>query len=202
MTSFRSSLHLSSCLLSIRAIVDINRVPHLDHTPLATIGTTRCTTIALTPDLARLPADAPRMVVVTVRVRNSKDKSSLSAELLLILILRLKDLRRSPPRGPAADRRRDYSGDLDSRPRYRSRDRDDYRRRPSRSPPPRRGRPVYRDRDREGYRSPEYDSRSRSYSRNRSHRQGRQPYGQESREVMMDGLPVEMVEEDVGQLLP
>ena len=117
-----------------------------------------------------------------------------------------KDSRRSPPRGPA-NRRRDYSRDRDrdrSRPRYRSRDRDDYRRRPSRSPPPRRGRPVYRDRDREGYRSPEYDSRSRSRSRsrNRSYRPSRPSYGPESREVMMDGLPVEMVEEDVGQLLP
>lgn len=109
---------------------------------------------------------------------------------------------RPAPRGPAADRNRDYSRERDSRTRYRSRDRDDYRRRLSRSPP-RRGRTAYRDRDRVGYRSPGYDSRSRSYSRSRSRRRSRQPYfGQESREVMMDGLPVDMVEEDVGQHLP
>lgn len=58
---------------------------------------------------------------------------------------------------------------------------------------------MYRDRDREGYRSPEYGSRSRSYSPGRGHRQRNV---QESREVMMHGLPVDMAEEDVGQLLP
>ncbi|OJJ99950.1 hypothetical protein ASPACDRAFT_78874 [Aspergillus aculeatus ATCC 16872] len=111
------------------------------------------------------------------------------------------DLPHSPPQGPASERRGDYTKDRpNSRPRYRSRDRDDYRRRSSRSPPPRRGRPAYRDRDREGYRSPGYGSRSRSYSRSRSRspRRGRHShYGQESREVMMDGLPVDMVEEDI-----
>ncbi|KAE8148802.1 hypothetical protein BDV25DRAFT_11957 [Aspergillus avenaceus] len=106
------------------------------------------------------------------------------------------DHSRSPPRGPPADRRPDYSRDRpDSRPRFHSRDRDDYRRRSSRSPP-RRGRPAYRDRDREGYRSPGYGSRSRSHSRSRSPRRGRY-HGQESREVMMDGLPVDMAEEDI-----
>ncbi|PWY68519.1 hypothetical protein BO94DRAFT_560923 [Aspergillus sclerotioniger CBS 115572] len=92
---------------------------------------------------------------------------------------------RSPPRNQ-------------DRSRFRSRDRDDYRRH-SRSPP-RRGRPAYKDRDREGYRSPGYRSRSRSYSasRSRSPRRSRQPhFGHESREVMMDGLPVDMVEEDI-----
>lgn len=108
---------------------------------------------------------------------------------------------RTPPRRPAADRRRDYPRDhSDSRSRYRSRDLDEPRRRSSRSTP-RRPRHGYRDRDREGYRS---RSRSRSYSRSRSRspRRGRPHYGQESREVMMDGLPVDMAEEDVGQLLP
>ncbi|KAL4906771.1 hypothetical protein BDW74DRAFT_166921 [Aspergillus multicolor] len=107
---------------------------------------------------------------------------------------------RTPPRGPAADRRHDYPRDAsDSRPQYQGRDRDDFRRR-SRSPP-RRPRHGYRDRDREDYRS---RSRSRSYSpsRSRSPRRGRSHYGQGSREVMMDGIPVDMVEEDVGQLLP
>ncbi|KAL1968131.1 hypothetical protein VTN77DRAFT_2262 [Rasamsonia byssochlamydoides] len=102
-------------------------------------------------------------------------------------------------------RRRDFSGDRDSRVDYRGRDRDDYRRRPSRSPPPRRGRTGYRDRDREGYRSP---SRSRSYSRSRSRSRSRSPrrgrsshHGQESKEVIMEGLPVDMVEEDISSEL-
>ncbi|KAL2008987.1 hypothetical protein VTN00DRAFT_7181 [Thermoascus crustaceus] len=113
------------------------------------------------------------------------------------------DLARTPPRGPAADRRRDHSRERDSRADYRGRDRDDYRRRTSRSPPPRRGRPAYRDRDREGYRSPGYRSHSRSYSRSRSRspRRGRPPYGQESKEVMMEGLPVDMAEEDISHEL-
>ncbi|KAG5291240.1 RNA-binding protein [Histoplasma capsulatum G186AR] len=86
---------------------------------------------------------------------------------------------------------------------YRPRERDKHRR-PSWSPPRHRGRPSYRDRDREGYRSPGYDSRSRSRSksrsrsRSRSQRGPRRPYyGQESREIMMEGLPVEMNEDDI-----
>ncbi|KAL4946100.1 hypothetical protein BDV06DRAFT_235347 [Aspergillus oleicola] len=117
------------------------------------------------------------------------------------------DSSRNTPRGPAADRRRDYSRDHSgSRPRYRSRDRDwdrdrdrdDFRR-------PRHG---YRDRDREDYRSRSRSrdrdrDRDRSYSRSRgrSPRRGRPQYGQESREVMMDGLPVDMVEEDISKEL-
>ncbi|OJJ44256.1 hypothetical protein ASPZODRAFT_135050 [Penicilliopsis zonata CBS 506.65] len=100
-----------------------------------------------------------------------------------------EDRTRSPPRGPAVERSGEYSRDRD------------YRRHSSRSPhppPSRRGRPSYRDRDREGYRSPPYRSRShsRSYSRSRSPRRGRH-FGQESREIMMDGLPADMGEEDV-----
>ena len=70
-----------------------------------------------------------------------------------------------------------------------------------RSPLTRSGAPQgYRDRDREGYQSPGYDSRSRS----RSPRRDRSPYfgGPPSREVMMDGLPVDLVEEDVGHHPP
>lgn len=54
----------------------------------------------------------------------------------------------------------------------------------------------YVDRDREGYRSPDYDSRSRSHSPRRD----RSPYygGPPSREVIMEGLPQEMTEDDVG----
>ncbi|KAH8690574.1 hypothetical protein BGW36DRAFT_400999 [Talaromyces proteolyticus] len=97
--------------------------------------------------------------------------------------------RNAAPRGPAADRRHDYSGDRDRDYRHR----DDYRR-----SPPRRGRQGYRDRDREGYRSPEYDSRSRSRSRGRHNHHH---HSQESREVIMEGLPVEMVEEDISNEL-
>ncbi|KAL4951028.1 hypothetical protein BDW69DRAFT_170926 [Aspergillus filifer] len=122
------------------------------------------------------------------------------------------DPSRNVPRGPAADRRRDHSHDhADSRPRYRSRDRDwgrdrdrdDFRRRSSQSPP-RRPRHGYRDRDHEDYRSRSRSrGRDRSYSRSRSRspRRGRPQYGQESREVMMDGLPVDMVEEDISKEL-
>ncbi|OAX83643.1 hypothetical protein ACJ72_01992 [Emergomyces africanus] len=114
------------------------------------------------------------------------------------------DTSRTPPRGPAADRRHPGGdSDIPMARDYRPRERDEYRR-PSRSPGPRRGRSSYRDRDREGYRSPVYDSRSRSYSRSRSpsrsrsHRGPRRPYfGQESREIMMEGIPVDMNEDDI-----
>ncbi|EEQ35593.1 RNA-binding protein [Microsporum canis CBS 113480] len=114
-----------------------------------------------------------------------------------------------------ADRRRENSADD-----YRDKGREPYRQ-SSRSPPRYyRGRDAgYRDRDREGYRSPpSYDmrysrsrshsrtrsrtrSRSRSYSRSRSkgrrHARPLRHYGTESREIMMEGLPVDMTEEDV-----
>ncbi|KAF3397198.1 hypothetical protein DPV78_008203 [Talaromyces pinophilus] len=115
----------------------------------------------------------------------------------------LHDHARDAPRGPAGHRRPDYSEDRDRD--YRGRD--DYRR----SSPPRRGggrQAGYRDRDYEGYRSPEYDnSRSRSPSRSRSRGRNRdrdrhRGNVQESREVIMEGLPVDMVEEDVRQLYP
>ncbi|KAJ5116327.1 G-patch domain protein [Penicillium angulare] len=104
------------------------------------------------------------------------------------------DHSRSPLRNPT-DRRHDYPRDPDPRSRYRNRDQDDYRRRSSRSPPSRRGRQSYQDRDREGYRSPGY-SRSRSPSR-----RGRSNFGQESREIMLEGFPVDMTEEDIGHEL-
>ena len=122
----------------------------------------------------------------------------------------------TPPRGPAADRRPNNSGDgPPSGPREMRQDRQGRGRgdprRTSPSPPRRaRGRSGYRDRDREGYRSPKYGSRSRSvspsYSRSRSRSRsprGRRPphYGPESREVMMEGLPMDMKEDDVRQLL-
>ncbi|KAJ6085535.1 hypothetical protein N7499_005164 [Penicillium canescens] len=98
----------------------------------------------------------------------------------------------SPPRRPAADRRREYSRDRDS---HRSYDRDDRARRTSRSPP-RRGRHGYRDRDHEGYRSPGYEGRN--YSRSRSPRRGHGYFGEESREVMLENFPVDMTENDIA----
>ncbi|CAG7915692.1 unnamed protein product [Penicillium olsonii] len=100
-----------------------------------------------------------------------------------------KDRPRSPRRA-AADRRHDYPRDRDSGPGSRGYGRDDYRRRDSRSPP-RRGRQQYKDRDREGY-------RSGSHSRSRSPRRGQPHIGNESREVMMEGFPVDMTEDDIA----
>ncbi|PGH14350.1 hypothetical protein AJ80_05940 [Polytolypa hystricis UAMH7299] len=123
------------------------------------------------------------------------------------------DVVRSPPRGPTLDRRydsgdRDYPASRDPRTEYQGRDHDEHRR-SSRSPPRWRGRSGYTDRDREGYRSPPHDGRRRSYSRSRSQsrsrsdRRGRRPpyFGPESREVMMEGLPVEMNEDDISSEL-
>jgi hypothetical protein len=121
---------------------------------------------------------------------------------LIFIQLGNKERSRSPPRRPAADRRREYSRDPEFGQGYRGHGRDDYHRRNSRSPN-RRGRQTYRDRDREGY-------RSGSHSRSRSPRPGQSSIGQESREVMLDGFPVDMTEDDVsfetqralGRLIP
>jgi hypothetical protein len=102
-----------------------------------------------------------------------------------------KDRARSPRR-LAADGRPEYPRDRESGQGYRNHDRDDYRRRTSRSSP-HRGRNTYKDRDREGYRSA-----SGNRSRTRSPRRGQSRMGQVSREVMMDGLPVDMEEEHVS----
>ncbi|KAI3154193.1 hypothetical protein CBS147325_1285 [Penicillium roqueforti] len=99
---------------------------------------------------------------------------------------------RSPPRRLAADSRLEYPRDRESGQGYRGHDRDDNRRRTSRSSP-HRGRNAYKDRDREGYRSA-----SGNRSRSRSPRRGQPNMGQVSREVMMDGLPVDMTEEDIA----
>ncbi|KAI1910128.1 hypothetical protein LOZ65_006421 [Ophidiomyces ophidiicola] len=116
--------------------------------------------------------------------------------------------RNMPPRRSAADRRpTDDDGTSSSRGRdYRGRERDGHRR----SPPSWRDRSGYRDHDREGYRSPTYDDRRRSYSpshsrsrsRSRSRRQRPPHYGIESREVMMEGLPIDLNEDDVGLTPP
>ncbi|KAJ5245628.1 hypothetical protein N7489_005724 [Penicillium chrysogenum] len=96
------------------------------------------------------------------------------------------------PRRLAADGRPEYPRDRESGQGYRNHDRDDYRRRTSRSSP-HRGRNTYKDRDREGYRSA-----SGNRSRTRSPRRGQSRMGQVSREVMMDGLPVDMEEEHIA----
>ncbi|KAJ5768111.1 G-patch domain protein [Penicillium manginii] len=92
------------------------------------------------------------------------------------------------------NRRREYSDNWDARAPPHNRDQDDHRRRPSRSPQ-HRGRQSYRDRDREGYRSPGY---SQSRSRSRSARRGGSGFGRESKEIMMDGIPQDMSEDDVS----
>src|SRR5947208_10927697 len=78
-----------------------------------------------------------------------------------------------------------------------SREGDFPRRGRSRSPR-RHSRGGYRDRVREGYRSPRYDSRNRS--RSRSGGRTRSPYlgGPPSRDVILEGLPIDMGEDDVG----
>ncbi|KAJ5377558.1 uncharacterized protein N7496_004967 [Penicillium cataractarum] len=105
------------------------------------------------------------------------------------------DHSRSPPQRPA-DRRREYSRDRDAGAHYDNRDREDYWHRS----PPRRGRQGYRDRDREGYRSPDYNHGG-SYSRSRSPRRGQSGFGPESREIMMEGFPMDMTEDDIADEL-
>ncbi|KAI4204202.1 MAG: hypothetical protein LQ350_001393 [Teloschistes chrysophthalmus] len=100
----------------------------------------------------------------------------------------------SPPRRYASPH-----GNHDSRPaRDESRGyNDNWRDRP-RSPDARRR--GYVDRDREGYQSPVYNGRSVSRSRSRSpQRRDRSPYfgGPPSREVIMEGIPLDISEEDV-----
>ncbi|KAJ5154655.1 uncharacterized protein N7500_010094 [Penicillium coprophilum] len=103
---------------------------------------------------------------------------------------RSPDRARSPSGRLAADSRLEYSRDREYGQGYRSNDRDDYRRRNSRSSP-HRGRNTYKDRDREGYRS---ESGNRSQS-------GQSNVVQVSRELMMEGLPVNMTESDISSEL-
>ncbi|KAI9833288.1 MAG: hypothetical protein M1819_003682 [Sarea resinae] len=111
-----------------------------------------------------------------------------------------QDTRTSPPRGPAADRERlDIAAAREwDRPPNRtvSHERSNYRRDGPKSTG-RRPRNAYRDRDREGYRSPSDGSRSRSRSTDR--RRGRSPQfgGPPSRDIILEGLPVEMTEDDL-----
>jgi len=184
----------SSCLIFDQKMPGPLLVLLLDRFLAGTIRTAACMTTILQPVLAHLAVHTTSPHIIFNNV-TSNTRTGLTH------FLQFTGPSRTPPRRPAADWRRDYPRDhSDSRSRYRSRDLEEPRQRSSRSPP-RRPRHGYRDRDREGYRS---RSRSRSYSRSRSRspRRGRPHYGQESREVMMDGLPVDMAEEDVGQLLP
>ncbi|KAI4255498.1 MAG: hypothetical protein L6R42_006693 [Xanthoria sp. 1 TBL-2021] len=77
----------------------------------------------------------------------------------------------------------------------------DYRR--GRMPSPNARRRGYVDRDSEGYRSPVYDSRSRSRSRSPQRRDRSPHFGAPpSREVILEGIPLDILEEDVRHHLP
>ncbi|KAJ5538145.1 G-patch domain protein [Penicillium frequentans] len=95
------------------------------------------------------------------------------------------------PGDHSRNRRPEYPNDQDT---ARQSNREKDWRRSSRSPP-RRGRQSYRDRDREGYQSPEY-SGNRGISRSRS-RHGQSHFGPESREIMLEGFPADMTENDI-----
>ncbi|RDL36090.1 uncharacterized protein BP5553_06702 [Venustampulla echinocandica] len=98
-----------------------------------------------------------------------------------------KDHATTPPRAPASDRIHSTRSD-----KYHTDERTARHRERSRSRSPRRdGRGRYTDRDREGYRSPRGHSRSRS----------RSPYfgGPPNRNVILEGLPIDMTQEDVGR---
>ncbi|KAI9709377.1 MAG: hypothetical protein M1812_007713 [Candelaria pacifica] len=108
------------------------------------------------------------------------------------------DLSRRPPYGPSGEI--SIKGAASQREWDLRRDRDNFREREDyRSQSPRRNnRDTYRDRDREDYRSPGYDDRSRSQSPAR--RRGRSPEyaGPPSREIILEGLPLDMTQDDVG----
>jgi RNA-binding protein 5/10 len=101
-----------------------------------------------------------------------------------------KDNQRTPPRGPAGDRT--YNSANPERGQRDDRYADDREPSYGRSRSPRReGRGRYTDRDREGYQSPR--NRSRSHSPNF----GAPP----NRTVILEGLSVDMTQEDVGRPL-
>jgi len=102
-----------------------------------------------------------------------------------------QDNPRTPPRGPAGERGYDsaHSEKRHWEDKHDSRDRG-YER--SRSPR-REGRGRYTDRDREGYQSPRRDR-----SRSRSPYYGAPP----NRNVILDGIPLHMTQEDVGRPIP
>lgn len=116
-----------------------------------------------------------------------------------------KDLSRNPHRSPAADRM-----NASSPPEGQWHQNDVIYVNPHDQPDaPRRpraeGRGRYNDRDREGYRSPQYrGSRSRSWSRSRSRSQSRSPYygAPPSRTIILEGIPMNMTQEDVGYPFP
>ncbi|KAL8813780.1 MAG: hypothetical protein Q9200_000033 [Gallowayella weberi] len=102
------------------------------------------------------------------------------------------------------DRNASYPGsrNYDSRP-----PRDDHRgfgdSRRARLASPNERRRGYVDRDNEGYRSPEYRSKSRSRSRSASRRERSPQFGAPpSKEVILEGIPLDILEEDVRHHLP
>ncbi|KAL9049713.1 MAG: hypothetical protein Q9206_005396 [Seirophora lacunosa] len=103
-----------------------------------------------------------------------------------------RDRSYSGPRGPAVSSTRDD-------PRHHS----DTRR--GRSPSPRNYRRAYQDRDRQPYRSPDYHDRSRSRGRTPTGpRRDRSPLGggYPSKEIIMEGIPLDLSEADVRHHLP
>jgi len=102
-----------------------------------------------------------------------------------------KDIQRTPPQGPAGDWT--HNSAHPERGRWEDGNDHDRERRYDRSRSPRReGRGRYTDRDREGYQSPRARSRSRS------------PYygAPPNRNVILEGLPIDMTQEDVGRPIP
>ena len=105
-----------------------------------------------------------------------------------------KEPQRTPPRGPAGERT--YSSAQTDRGRMDDRYPDNLEREHGyeRSRSPRReGRGRYTDRDREDYKSPPRDR-----SRSRSPYFGAPP----NRNVILEGIPLEMTQEDVGRPIP
>ena len=160
-----------------------------DHSHPAMIGTVACMTTTTTRGHLAVQDPSRTVKVPELQTSQQQDHTLHVVEIVANLIFMANKDRPRSPRRAAADRRHDYPRDRDSGPGSRGYGRDDYRRRDSRSPP-RRGRQQYKDRDREGY-------RSGSHSRSRSPRRGQPHIGNESREVMMEGFPVDMTEDDV-----
>lgn len=107
-----------------------------------------------------------------------------------VLIFPYKDFTNSPRRGQSDEIR--YSRNSPDRERWEIRDTDSREYERSRSPR-REGRGRYTDRDRENYVSPR-----RERSRSRSPYYGAPP----NRNVILEGLPLDFTQEDVGRPIP
>ena len=164
----------------------------------ATIGKTQYTVIA-TPDRDRETATRgdlrPLDDFLPLMVNQIRGVVIHQPALLLTMVFEerqrpSRDQRNNPSEMSSNVREWDKRAQQD---RDRNLDYDNYRR--GRSPVTKGRNGGYRDRDRVGYRSSGHDSRSRS----RSPRRDKSPYygAPPSREVILEGLPLEMTEEDV-----